>query len=118
MLLSSVTYFVAVVVLQLGAIFLWVYVYNIVRISIEANSTDLNGSAVSDNTSKTSTLKPESVTEPLLLPKEYNTSEDATDSLPYTIFDGKTQVDYCFFTCSFYFRHLSKSLRYGILRKS
>lgn len=65
----------------------------------------MNGSAISDSTSETSTLKPESVTEPLLLPKEYNTSEDRADSLPYTIFDGKTQVDYCFFTFSFYLRH-------------
>ncbi|KAK1400283.1 Auxin efflux carrier [Heracleum sosnowskyi] len=77
--------------LALGAIFLWVYVYNIVRISVEATSIDMNGSAVSDNTSETSTLRPESVTEPLLLPKVYNTSEDSADSLPYTIFDGKTQ---------------------------
>lgn len=111
MLLSSVTYFVAVVALQLGAIFLWVYVYNIVRISLEANSIDMDGSAVSDNRSNTSSLKPESVTEPLLLPKDYNTSEDEPDSLPYTIFDGKTQVDnYCFFTCSFYFHNPSGSL--------
>ncbi|KAL8149991.1 hypothetical protein AgCh_006849 [Apium graveolens] len=77
--------------LALGAIFLWVYVYNIVRISLEANCIDIDGSAVSDSTSKTSSLKPESVTEPLLLPKDYNTTEDSTDSLPYTIFDGKTQ---------------------------
>lgn len=100
MLLSSVTYFVVVVALQLGAIFLWVYVYNIVRISLEANSVDMNGSAISDSASETSTLKPDSVTEPLLLPKEYDTSED----LPYTIFDGKSKVHYCFFTsCSFIF---------------
>ncbi|XP_074368975.1 protein PIN-LIKES 3-like [Apium graveolens] len=77
--------------LALGAIFLWVYVYNIVRISLEANCIDMDGSAVSDSTSKTSSLKPESVTEPLLLPKDYNTTEDSIDSLPYTIFDGKTQ---------------------------
>lgn len=77
--------------MALGAIFLWVYVYNIVRISLESNSVDVNGSAISDSTSEKFNLKPESVTEPLLLPKEYKTSEDSADSLPYTIFDGKKQ---------------------------
>ena len=93
-----------VTALQLGAIFLWVYVYNIVRISLEANCGDVNGSVVSDS----STLKPESFTEPLLSPKEYNTSEDSTDSLPLTTFGGKAKVDYCFFF--FYIRHPSGCL--------
>ncbi|KAL1815865.1 hypothetical protein ACET3Z_018439 [Daucus carota] len=73
--------------MALGAIFLWVYVYNIVRISLEANCGDVNGSVVSHSL----TLKPESFTEPLLSPKEYNTSEDSTDSLPLTTFGGKAQ---------------------------
>lgn len=90
----------AVAALQMGAIFLWVYVYNIVRISIEASSIDVNGSSASEYTSETAAVKPESMTEPLLSPKKYNTSEDSEDSLPCTRFDETKQVSYCsmFFT--------------------
>lgn len=71
----------------MGAIFLWSYVYNVIRLSLE-----VSGSSVGECTSITSTGEPESFTEPLLSPKEYNTSEDNADSLPCTRFDGSTQV--------------------------
>ena len=78
----------AIVALQMGAIFLWGYVYNVIRLSIEVSA-----SSVSECTTITGTAEPESFTEPLLSPKEYNVSEDKADSLPCTRFDG-TQVSY------------------------
>ncbi|KAL1815864.1 hypothetical protein ACET3Z_018438 [Daucus carota] len=78
--------------MAIGAIFLWVYVYNIVRISAEASSIDVSGSSVSEYTSETSTVKTESITEPLLSSKEYNTYGDSADSLPCTRFDETEQL--------------------------
>ncbi|KAL6555391.1 hypothetical protein OROGR_006649 [Orobanche gracilis] len=48
---------------SMGAIFLWVYVYNIVRISVEASSVDVNDSSICKYTSETTAVKPESITE-------------------------------------------------------
>lgn len=73
--------------LQMGAIFLWSYVYNVIRLSIE-----VSGSSVSECTSITSAEESESFTEALLSPEEYKSSEDNADSLPCTRFDGTTQV--------------------------
>lgn len=75
--------------MAMGAIFLWSYVYNVIRLSLE-----VSGSSVGECTSITSTGEPESFTEPLLSPKEYNTSEDNADSLPCTRFDGSTQLGF------------------------
>lgn len=45
--------------MAMGAIFLWVYVYNIVRISVEASSIDdVKGFSVSEYTSETTAVKP------------------------------------------------------------
>ncbi|KAL6521057.1 hypothetical protein OROGR_017626 [Orobanche gracilis] len=41
---------------EMGAIFLWVYVYNIVRISVEAGSIDVNDSSICKYTSETTAL--------------------------------------------------------------
>lgn len=89
---------VAVVAFQIGAIYLWVYVYNVVRISVEANLKELqiNDSSVNKSTSKSSIAQPGSFTEPLLPPKDCVTSEEHAAALPYTRFDGKTQVVYYF----------------------
>ncbi|KAL6495863.1 hypothetical protein OROGR_030426 [Orobanche gracilis] len=48
---------------SMGAIFLWVYVYNIVRISVEASSVDVNDFSICKYTSETTAVKPESITE-------------------------------------------------------
>ncbi|KAK1374544.1 hypothetical protein POM88_030737 [Heracleum sosnowskyi] len=88
------SFHVAVVALQMGAIFLWVYVYNIVRISIEASSIDVNDSSDNEYTSETTAVKPDSITEPLLSPEKYNTSEDSEDSLPCTRFDETKQLGF------------------------
>ncbi|XP_074368974.1 protein PIN-LIKES 3-like [Apium graveolens] len=80
--------------MAMGAIFLWGYVYNIVRISVEASSVDVNGSSASEHTSETTAVKPESMTEPLLSPEKYNTSQDSDDSLPCTRFDETKQLGF------------------------
>lgn len=87
---------VAVVALQLGAICLWVYVYNILRISAQSSSKGVNGSSVCKSTSESSIAQPESFTEPLLSPKDLIASEDHANALPCTRFDEKPQVIYCF----------------------
>ncbi|KAL6504515.1 hypothetical protein OROGR_026438 [Orobanche gracilis] len=48
---------------EMGAIFLWVYVYNIVRISVEASFIDVNDSSICKYTSERTAVKPESITE-------------------------------------------------------
>ncbi|KAK1400285.1 Auxin efflux carrier [Heracleum sosnowskyi] len=80
--------------MAMGAIFLWVYVYNIVRISVEASSIDVNDSSDNEYTSETTAVKPDCITEPLLSPEKYNTSEDSEDSLPCTRFDETKQLGF------------------------
>ncbi|KAL6492702.1 26S proteasome regulatory subunit 7A [Orobanche gracilis] len=59
---------------EMGAIFLWVYVYNIVRISVEAGSIDVKDSSICKYTSETTAVKPESITEVFRIQLTHNTN--------------------------------------------
>lgn len=80
--------------MALGAVCLWVYVYNILRISAQSSSKGVNGSSVCKSTSESSIAQPESFTEPLLSPKDLIASEDHANALPCTRFDEKPQLTF------------------------
>lgn len=77
-------------VFQIGAIYLWSYVYNIIRISSSRNSNevDINDLSITKSSSESSTVPSDissaEVTEPLLSPNHL--------ALPRTRFEEKPQV--------------------------
>lgn len=71
--------------------------YNIIRISIQSCSREVNGSFVSKSRSESSAIMPRSLTEPLYSPNDFVPSEDHAEALPCTRFDPKAQVIYRFY---------------------
>lgn len=92
------TYGLAYVSLSMavGAIYLWSYVYNLVRVSSvpSVKETEINDSSVQKSPRETSTSDKAQVTEPLLSSKEFLASGDHQDqyTLPCTRYDGRTEV--------------------------
>ncbi|GFZ10568.1 auxin efflux carrier family protein [Actinidia rufa] len=80
------------VVLQVGAVYLWSYVYNIVRISSRKSSkeAEINDSPVSKSSIETSISQLQSYEEPLLSSKHFVVSED--NALPCTRYEVEAQV--------------------------
>ncbi|KAK2988176.1 hypothetical protein RJ640_020658 [Escallonia rubra] len=79
---------------QIGAIYLWSYVYNIVRISSRASSIEveiISSPHDSKSSSESSISQPESCTEPLLSSKDSVGLVDKY-ALPCTTLDGKAQL--------------------------
>ncbi|KAM7513956.1 hypothetical protein LguiA_003539 [Lonicera macranthoides] len=76
--------------MAIGAIYLWSYVYNIVRISSKASTEVVNNAT----DSKSSSEYPESpiCTEPLLHLKDAEDDDGDQLALPCTTFDGKVQL--------------------------
>lgn len=85
---------------QVGAIYLWSYVYNLVRVSSvpSVKETEINDSSVQKSPRETSTSDKAQVTEPLLSSKEFLASGDHQDqyTLPCTRYDGRTEVSTTF----------------------
>ena len=79
--------------LQIGAIYLWSYVYNIVRISSKA-STEVVNNVTDSKSSSESPESPMSCTEPLLPLKDAEDDDGDQFALPCTTFDGKAQVSF------------------------
>nr|GLL37112.1 protein PIN-LIKES 3-like [Ipomoea trifida]GMD03756.1 uncharacterized transporter YBR287W-like isoform X1 [Ipomoea batatas]GMD43555.1 uncharacterized transporter YBR287W-like isoform X1 [Ipomoea batatas] len=81
--------------LAIGAIYLWAYVYNIIRISSSRSSKDveINGSPISKSSGERSRLQQGSCTEPLL-PSNDCIEEDYTEQnvLPSTRLKDKSQA--------------------------
>lgn len=77
--------------LQIGAIYLWSYVYNIVRVYSRSNKEFISTSKFS-NKSSTSDLA--SCMEPLLDSGEISVAEDNADRFapPYTVHGGRNEV--------------------------
>lgn len=80
--------FLVTVLLQVGAIYLWSYVYNIVRISSSRSSKEVE---INDSSTSISSREGSISTESLLPAK----APPEQLGLPSTRFDHKTQVDYC-----------------------
>lgn len=80
---------------QLGVVFLWTYVYAIMRLSANkaTREIDTNDSTIRDNTSE-ETPYSEFCTEALLPSRGCPTSEEYTDQVevPSTVGEGKAQV--------------------------
>lgn len=76
--------------MALGAVYLWLYVYNIVRVSSRASANEVVNidSSVSKPSSESLISKPENCTEPLLS----KDSEDQLVALPCTRFDAQYQM--------------------------
>lgn len=83
---------------QVGAVYLWSYVYNIVRISSSKSSKEVEivDSPVCKTSRETSISEPVSYKEPLLSSEAFVVSEDHADqfAMPCTRFEVKAQV--CF----------------------
>lgn len=86
------------VAFQIGAIYLWVYAYNVVRISVEASLKAGQRTEISvENSSISSSIaEPISFREPLLSQNDAVTSEQKAGALPLTRSEKNTQVAYCF----------------------
>ncbi|XP_057975594.1 protein PIN-LIKES 3-like [Malania oleifera] len=81
--------------MAIGAVYLWTYVYNIVRISSTSSKEyKVNGSCISVASGEASLSHPGSSTEPLLHPRESVTTEDYADkfALPCTTSGGDAKV--------------------------
>ncbi|KAK1362198.1 putative membrane transport protein [Heracleum sosnowskyi] len=77
--------------MAIGAIYLWVYVYNVLRLSVQAIPEAV------DSTVGKCTMEPDIAEEGSLIeaqcsPISFVRSEDHADALPSTRFDGKHQV--------------------------
>lgn len=83
--------FLVISLLQVCAIYLWAYVYNIVRISLSISPYE-----VEVNASESSITGVGVSTEPLLRANDLARSERHSEqpALPSTRFDDKSQVDY------------------------
>lgn len=81
--------------LQIGAIYLWSYVYNIVRISSRSTKDSRgNDFSISKSSRESSTSDLGSCTEPLISSKEFGLAGDDTNhyALPRTLSEGKAEV--------------------------
>ncbi|XP_047334475.1 protein PIN-LIKES 3-like [Impatiens glandulifera] len=83
--------------MAIGAIYLWSYVYNIVRISSckkSSEEVEAKNSSASKAFSASQEPKPGDIEEPLLSGKEHIVSEYAVadDNLPSIIFENKSQI--------------------------
>ncbi|XAR61498.1 hypothetical protein NMG60_11015940 [Bertholletia excelsa] len=81
--------------MAVGAVYLWSYVYNIVRISTSKNLSPVKvkDSSVGSSFEEVSTARAESYKEPLLSSKDCIASEDHDQfALPSTRLEGKAQV--------------------------
>ncbi|KAL6996030.1 hypothetical protein U1Q18_006165 [Sarracenia purpurea var. burkii] len=81
--------------MAVGAVYLWSYVYNIVRISSSKSSKELEiNDSVSKSPREISISQSQSYEEPLLSSKDFLVSEDHADqyALPCTRFEGEAQV--------------------------
>ncbi|GAV65815.1 Mem_trans domain-containing protein [Cephalotus follicularis] len=82
--------------MAIGAIYLWSYVYNLVRVysSIGAKQSNINDNSIDKSSRETSASDLASFTEPLLPSKEFLISEDRSDryALPCSRSDGKAEV--------------------------
>ncbi|KAK1388683.1 Auxin efflux carrier [Heracleum sosnowskyi] len=80
--------------MAIGAIYLWVYAYNVVRISVEASlkTKQQNGSPVGNSSVASSIAEPVSLSEPLISQNGAVTSEQNAEALPLTNFEKKTQL--------------------------
>ncbi|PSR99475.1 Protein PIN-LIKES like [Actinidia chinensis var. chinensis] len=78
--------------MAVGAVYLWSYVYNIVRISSRKSSkeAEINDSPVSKSSIETSISQLQSYEEPLLSSKHFVVSED--NALPCTRYEVEAQV--------------------------
>lgn len=88
----------SLVAFQIGAIYLWVYAYNVVRISVEASLKQVgkNGSSVGNSSIASSMTEPIGFSEPLLSQVDAVTIEHNTEALPLARFEKKNQVAHCF----------------------
>lgn len=82
---------------QIGAIYLWVYAYNVVRMSVEASlrTTQKNRFPVGNSSVALSMPEPICSSEPLLSQTDAITSEQNAETLPLARFERKPQVAYC-----------------------
>ncbi|KAI8014628.1 Protein PIN-LIKES 3 [Camellia lanceoleosa] len=80
--------------MAVGAIYLWSYVYNIVRISSSKSSKEDKTNDSLESSSETPISQLQSYEEPLLSSKEFVVSDDHAHqfALPCTRFEGKAQV--------------------------
>ncbi|XP_017255483.1 protein PIN-LIKES 3 isoform X1 [Daucus carota subsp. sativus] len=80
--------------MAIGAIYLWVYAYNVVRISVEASLKQVgkNGSSVGNSSIASSMTEPIGFSEPLLSQVDAVTIEHNTEALPLARFEKKNQL--------------------------
>lgn len=81
-----------IVALQIGAIYLWVYVYNVLRLSIQAIPEEASAPSVSKCTMEPNIAEQGGLVEAQCSPIKFVRSENHADALPSTRFDGKHQV--------------------------
>ncbi|KAL8088287.1 hypothetical protein AgCh_038170 [Apium graveolens] len=83
--------------MAIGATYLWVYAYNVVRISVEESlrTTQKNRSHVGNSSVASSMPEPICFSETLVSQNDAVTSEQNAEILPLARFEKKTQVSYC-----------------------
>ncbi|KAL1810901.1 hypothetical protein ACET3Z_020966 [Daucus carota] len=96
--------------MAIGAIYLWVYAYNVVRISVEASLKQVgkNGSSVGNSSIASSMTEPIGFSEPLLSQVDAVTIEHNTEALPLARFEKKNQV--LSYSCQHYMLEISQTL--------
>ncbi|XP_017243873.1 protein PIN-LIKES 3-like isoform X1 [Daucus carota subsp. sativus] len=82
--------------MAIGAIYLWVYVYNVLRLSIQAIPEELSVSSIGKCTMEPNIAEQGSLIEARHSPIRFVRSEDHADALPSTRFDEEPELGFTY----------------------